>query len=231
MDNIEIIGASENNLKHINVTIPKGKLVALAGVSGSGKSSLVFDTIAIESNRQWQSSYPLYLRNKMPHYERPKVDAIWNLTPAIVVDQKAISAGARSTVGTAVDVAPLIRLLFSRIGNPRAGGSMAYSFNHPQGMCPDCTGLGERLELNGESLFDRNKSLQDGGILFSQFSNGWQRYLFLRNPFLVPDKKLRDYSDKEWEMLCEGPKEPLVIESPSNNTGHLWKTEYEGVFP
>ena len=115
-DNIEIIGASENNLKHIDLTIPKGKLVVLAGVSGSGKSSLAFDTIAVESARQWQTSYPLYLRNKMPHYERPKVDEIRSLTPAIVVDQKAFGVSSRSTVGTAIDAAPLIRLLFSRIG-------------------------------------------------------------------------------------------------------------------
>ena len=89
-DKIEITGASENNLKQVNVSIPKGKLVAFAGVSGSGKSSLVFDTIAVESNREWQQSYPLFLRNKMPHYDRPKVDGIVNLTPAIVVDQHAV---------------------------------------------------------------------------------------------------------------------------------------------
>ena len=91
-DNIMILGASENNLKHIDVTIPKGKLVVFAGVSGSGKSSLAFDTVAVESSREWQQSYPLFLRNKMPHYERPKVDEIRNLTPAIVVDQHAIGA-------------------------------------------------------------------------------------------------------------------------------------------
>ena len=121
MDSIEIVGASENNLKHINVTIPKGKLVTFAGVSGSGKSSLAFDTIAVESTREWQLSYPLFLRNKMPHYERPKVDEIKNLTPAIVVDQHAVGNNSRSTVGTAVDVASLMRLLFSRVGNPSAG--------------------------------------------------------------------------------------------------------------
>ena len=103
MDAIGIIGAAENNLKQISAAIPKGKLVVLAGVSGSGKSSLAFDTIAVESSRQWQASYPLYLRNKMPHYERPKVDSIQNLTPVIVVDQKPIGNGSRSTVGTAVD--------------------------------------------------------------------------------------------------------------------------------
>lgn len=133
---IEIFGASENNLKHINLSIPKNRLVVFAGVSGSGKSSLVFDTIARESSRQWQANYPLFVRNKMPHYERPKVDAIYNLTPAVVINQKPLGASSRSTVGTAIDVAPLIRLLFSRVGKPSAGGSMAYSFNHPAGMCP-----------------------------------------------------------------------------------------------
>ena len=230
MDSIEIIGASENNLKHIDLTIPKGKLVVLAGVSGSGKSSLAFDTIAVESARQWQTSYPLYLRNKMPHYERPRVDEIHNLTPSIVVDQKAIGVSSRSTVGTAVDAAPLIRLLFSRIGKPSAGGSMAYSFNHPLGMCPHCSGLGEQLELNEESLFDMDKTLREGGILFSQFSAGWQTYLYQANPFLEPNKKLRDFTADEWEILRHGTKEPLKIEIRSNNTGRVDRVDYEGVF-
>jgi len=231
IDQIEIIGASENNLKNITVSIPKEKLVVFAGISGSGKSSLVFDTIAIESSRQWQSSYPFYLRNKMPHYERPKVDEIDNLTPAIVVDQKAIGVSSRSTVGTAVDAAPLIRLLFSRIGKPSAGGSMAYSFNHPLGMCPHCTGLGEQLELNEESLFDMDKTLREGGILFSQFSAGWQTYLYQTNPFLDPNKKLRDFSADEWEILRNGTKETLKIEIHSNNTGRVYRVDYEGVLP
>ena len=123
-DDIRIIDAYENNLKHINVTIPKGKLVVFAGVSGSGKSSLVFETIAAESSREWQSSYPLFLRNKMPHYDRPKVGAFENLTPSIVVDQKQLGNSARSTVGTAIDAAPLIRLLFSRVGKTSAGVSI-----------------------------------------------------------------------------------------------------------
>ncbi|MNO22817.1 UvrABC system protein A [compost metagenome] len=230
-DNIEIIGASENNLKHIDVTIPKGKLVVFAGVSGSGKSSLAFDTIAVESSRQWQASYPMFLRNKMPHYERPKVSAINNLTPAIFVDQKAIGGSARSTVGTAIDVAPLIRLLFSRIGNSGAGGSMAYSFNHPMGMCPSCTGLGERLELKEDSLFDKDTTLRESAILFSQFSAGWQSYLYLTNPFLDPDKKLRDFSPEEWEVLRYGTKDTVKIEVRSNNTGRIDQVDYEGVIP
>ena len=230
-DNIEIIGASENNLKHIDVTIPKGKLVVFAGVSGSGKSSLAFDIVAVESNREWQQSYPLFLRNKMPHYDRPKVDEIRNLTPAIVVDQHAIGSTSRSTVGTAVDVAPLMRLLFSRVGQPSAGGSMAYSFNHPAGMCPDCTGIGERLELIEESMFDPDKTLAEGAILFSQFSAGWQTHLYQNNPLFNPHKKLRNFSDEEWETLKYGAKEPIKVGIKSNNTGRVDMVEYEGVFP
>ena len=230
-DNIMILGASENNLKHIDVTIPKGKLVVFAGVSGSGKSSLAFDTVAVESSREWQQSYPLFLRNKMPHYDRPKVDEIRNLTPAIVVDQHAIGASSRSTVGTAVDVAPLLRLLFSRVGQPSAGGSMAYSFNHPAGMCPDCTGIGERLELIEESMFDPDRTLAEGAILFSQFSSGWQTHLYQNNPLLNPNKKLRDFAPEEWAILKYGSKEPVKVGIKSNNTGRVDMVEYEGVFP
>ena len=230
-DNIMILGASENNLKHIDVTIPKGKLVVFAGVSGSGKSSLAFDTVAVESSREWQQSYPLFLRNKMPHYDRPKVDEIRNLTPAIVVDQHAIGATSRSTVGTAVDVAPLLRLLFSRVGQPSAGGSMAYSFNHPAGMCPDCTGIGERLELIEESMFDPDRTLAEGAILFSQFSSGWQTHLYQNNPLLNPNKKLRDFTPEEWAILKYGSKEPVKVGIKSNNTGRVDMVEYEGVFP
>ena len=230
-DNIEIFGACENNLKHIDLSIPKGKLVVFAGVSGSGKSSLAFDTVAVESSREWQQSYPLFLRNKMPHYDRPKVDEIRNLTPAIVVDQRAVGANARSTVGTAVDVAPLMRLLFSRVGEPSAGGSMAYSFNHPAGMCPDCTGLGERLELIEDSMFDIDKTLAEGAIRFSQFSAGWQTHLYQNNPLLDPNKKLRDFTQEEWNTLKYGSPEPIKVGIKSNNTGRVDRVDYEGVFP
>lgn len=230
-DAIEIVGASENNLKNIDLTIPKKRLVVLAGVSGSGKSSLAFDVIAVESSRQWQASYPLYIRNKMPRYERPAVEYIRNLTPSIVVDQKPIGANTRSTVGTATDIAPLIRLLFSRVGTPSAGGATSYSFNHPLGMCPDCTGLGERMELDEESLFDRKKSIREGGLRFSQFTDSWQNKLYLNNPFLNPDKKLEDFTDEEWKTLRLGTDKPLKIEFIQNNTGRSDMVDYEGVVP
>ncbi|MBE8951300.1 MAG: excinuclease ABC subunit UvrA [Quinella sp. 3Q1] len=228
---IEIIGADENNLKHVDLSIPKNQLVVFAGVSGSGKSSLVFDTIARESSRQWQANYPLFVRNKMPHYERPKVDAIYNLTPSVVINQKPLGASSRSTVGTAIDVAPLIRLLFSRVGKPSAGGSMAYSFNHPAGMCPECTGLGERLELIEESLFDADKTLAEGAILFSQFSAGWQAHLYQNNPLLDPNKKLRDFTADEWKILREGSDKSVKVEIRSDNTGRIDRVDYEGVIP
>ncbi len=230
-DEIEVYGAAENNLKHIDVTIPKGKLVVFAGISGSGKSSLAFDTVAVESEREWQQSYPLFVRNRMPHYDRPKVDEIRNLTPAIVVDQRPIGSSSRSTVGTAVDVAPLLRLLFSRVGKPSAGGSMAYSFNHPAGMCPDCTGLGEQTELIKESFFDPDKSLVEGAILFSQFSSGWQTVYYQNNPLLNAYKKLRDFSPEEWKVLEFGPEEPLMVEFKCNNIGRMDYLPYEGVYP
>lgn len=230
-DSIVIIGASENNLKHIDLTIPKGKLVVFAGVSGSGKSSLAFDTVAVESEREWQQSYPLFIRNRMPHYDRPRVDEIRNLTPAIVVDQRPVGASSRSTVGTAVDVAPLMRLLFSRVGEPSAGGSMAYSFNHPAGACPDCTGIGEQIELVKESMFDKEKSIAEGGILFSQFSSGWQTVYYQNNPLIDPYKKLKDFTPEEWKVLEYGPDEPLMVEFKCNNIGRMDYLPYEGVYP
>ena len=227
---IEIIEASENNLKRLSVNIPKETLTVVAGVSGSGKSTLAFDTVAAESCRQWQATYPLYLRNRLPHYERPAVKAIRNLTPCVVVDQKPIGANARSTVGTAADIAPLIRLLFSRVGTPSAGGSMAYSFNHPHGMCPACTGLGERAALDEDLLFDMDKTINEGAIRFSQFSGGsWQEFYYHCNPLYPADKKLRDFTAAEWQALRTGPDTPLVMDFIRNNTGQVSKLPYEGV--
>lgn len=230
-DEIKIVNASENNLKHIDLSIPKNKLVVFAGVSGSGKSSLVFDTIAKESSRQWQASYPLYIRNKMQNYERPNVEGIYNLTPSIIIDQKSLGHNGRSTVGTAVDVSPLLRLLFSRIGNPSAGGSMAYNPNHPAGACPNCSGIGKELTIKVESLLDRTKSLNEGAIQFSQFSSGWQSHLYQNNPLLDPDKQVNKFSEEELKILCYGSSDPIKIELRSNNSGRIDRVDYEGVIP
>lgn len=230
-DEIEVLGAYENNLKNINVKIPKNKLVVFTGVSGSGKSSLVFDTLAVESNREWQNSYSLYLRNKMTHYQRPAVEEVNNLTPSIVVRQQALNANSRSSVGTAIDVAPLMRLLFSRVGQPSAGGSMAYSTNHPAGMCSTCTGLGKIQLLDEDSLFDLTKTLNEGAITFSPFNSGWQNNIYTTNAVLDPDKKLIDFTDEEWNFLRNGVGETPKIEIRSNKTGRVDRVDYEGVIP
>lgn len=192
---------------------------------------------AISYSSDRENSYPAMSPSSseriidLPHYDRPKVDEIRNLTPAIVVDQHPIGASSRSTVGTAVDVAPLIRLLFSRVGEPSAGGSMAYSFNHPAGACPDCTGIGELIELAKESFFDKDKSIAEGGILFSQFSSGWQTVYYQNNPLIDPFKKLRDFTPEEWKVLEYGPDEPLMVEFKCNNAGRMDYLPYEGVYP
>ena len=231
-DQIEVIGAKEHNLKNINVVIPKNKLVVFAGVSGSGKSSLVFDTIARESSRQWQDSYPLFVLNKLPHFDRPQVDEIRQLPPSIVIDQKSLGTNVRSAVGTAMDISPLIRLLFSRVGVPSAGGSMAYNSNHPEGMCPVCTGLGTVYKLSEDALFNVNTSLSEGGgILFSQFDRGWQAHLYQNNPLLHAHKLLKDFSEEEWDILLHGSQDPIKIDIRSNNTGRVEQVPYEGVIP
>ena len=146
-----------------------------------------------------------------------------------MVDQRAMGASTRSTVGTAIDAAPLVRLLFSRIGQPSAGGSMAYSFNHPLGMCPDCTGIGEQLVLVEDRMFDMSKTLAEGALRFSQFTADWQTYLYQNNPLLDPHKKLCDFMPDEIEILKHGAKDKVQVEIRSNNTGRVDKVDYEGV--
>src|ERR1700754_1248931 len=134
---IEIKGGRENNLKDISLDIPKRKITIFTGVSGSGKSSIVFDTLATEAQRQLYENFSLFVRNFLPKYPQPDADAIENLTMAVIVDQKRLGGGSHSTVGTVTDIASVLRLLFSRIGTPSAGGAIAYSFNDARGACPD----------------------------------------------------------------------------------------------
>ncbi|GAB3713916.1 ATP-binding cassette domain-containing protein [Mariniluteicoccus flavus] len=148
MSTISITGARAHNLADVDLEITKGALTVVTGVSGSGKSSLVFDTIASEAMRQLYETLPAFVRGFLPSYARPDVDAIENLPATIVVDQSRLGGGARSTVGTITDIAPLLRLLFSRAGTPHVGSSDAFSFNLPSGMCPDCTGLGEIVDVD-----------------------------------------------------------------------------------
>ena len=160
-DTIIIKGARENNLKDISLEIPKHQITVFTGVSGSGKSSLVLDTIAAKSRRELNDTFPSFVQQYLPKYGRPHVDAIENLPIAIVIDQKKPAQNSRSTVATYTDIAALLRLLFSRVGQPFVGYAESFSFNHPEGSCPRCSGLGEIRELDIHKLVDFNKSLND----------------------------------------------------------------------
>ena len=156
---IEIRGARENNLKDVSLRVPKRKITIFTGVSGSGKSSIVFDTIATEAQRQMYENFSLFVRNFLPKYPPPEADAIENLSMAVIVDQKRLGGGSHSTVGTITDIYTLLRLLFSRLGKPPAGFSNAFSFNDPAGMCRECNGLGRKLGVIADDFLDRSKSL------------------------------------------------------------------------
>lgn len=232
-DHIRMKGMRENNLKDVDLTLSKNQLIVFTGVSGSGKTSIVYDTIARESQRQWTSAYPAYVRNQMPLYERPNMDSIENLTPVMVVDQKQLVGGNRSTVATITDVGPLVRLLFSRIAEPSAGEAAVYRRNHPEGKCPRCQGSGKISDLIVERLFDRNKSLREGGITFSQFApTTWQGVMYyLGSGLFDPDKKLKDYTDAEWDKLLHGPEEEYRFDYHFKKTGGTHEEIYEGVIP
>lgn len=232
MDNkIVIVGAHENNLKYINIKIPKGKLVVFTGVSGSGKSSLVFDTIAVESMKQLDETFPLYIRNRMPHYETPKVESIDQLTTAIVINQRPFLGNFRSTVGTMTDVMPMLRLLFSRCATPNIGISSAYSFNDPKGMCQTCSGLGKIIKFDFNKIFDISKSLNEGAILFPGHQVGTYQWLLYANSGLFdPDKPLNQFSDREWDDLLHGSG--IIVNIPSSKgkgINNSYNLQYEGL--
>src|ERR687896_1663220 len=142
---IELRGVRENNLKDVTLRIPKRRITIFTGVSGSGKSSIVFDTIATEAQRQLYENFSLFIRSFLPRYPQPDADSIENLSMAVIVDQKRLGGGSHSTVGTITDIYTALRLLFSRIGQPHAGYADAFSFNLPNGMCLECNGLGKKL--------------------------------------------------------------------------------------
>src|SRR5258707_5254107 len=155
---IPIRRVRENNLKNVSLRIPKRKITLFTGVSGSGKSSIVFDTIASEARRQLNETFSTFVRNFLPRYAQPEVDAIENLSMAIVVDQKHLGGGSSSTVGTITDIYSVLRLLYSRVGQPAVGNSLAFSFNAVQGICPECSGLGRKIGVDLNAFLDRSKS-------------------------------------------------------------------------
>ncbi len=206
MDNkIYIRGLCQNNLKNVSLSIPKNKIVVFTGVSGSGKSSIVFDTIAAESQRQMNETYSAWVRGRLPKYDKPQVECIENLSPSVIVDQSRLGGNARSTVGTISDMYSLLRLIFSRIGKPHVGTASFFSFNDPNGMCPKCSGLGKVMKVDIESRIDPEKSWIDGMADLPSFHVGnwyWKKY---KEAAIFPlDKKYKDFTEKEKNHLLYG---------------------------
>ena len=209
---IEVINGRENNLKNVHVQIPRGKITIFTGVSGSGKSSIVFDTIAQEAGRQLNETFSSFARQFLPKYSRPEADEINNLSTAIIVDQKRLGGNARSTLGTVTDINPLLRLLFSRFAQPQLGSSNAYSFNDTIGMCPNCEGIGRTITLNLDAALDREKTLNEGAILLPGFGPGtWQWKAYAESGFFDNDKKIKDYTKEEFEKLIYAEEEKIVL--------------------
>ena len=183
-DKIEIRGLRQNNLKNVSLDIPKGKIVVFTGVSGSGKSSIVFDTIAAESQRQMNETYTAFIRGRLPKYEKPKVEHIDNLSASVIVDQSRLGGNARSTVGTISDMYAALRLLYSRIGTPYVGTASYFSFNDPNGMCPECSGIGKVMTVDIEGRIDPEKTWNEGMADLPAFHVGnwyWKQYACTHN--------------------------------------------------
>jgi excinuclease UvrABC ATPase subunit len=223
VDAIRVTGARQHNLKDISVAVPKRCLTVVTGVSGSGKSSLVFDTIAAEAQRQLNETFTAFARGFLPKYGHPDVDLIENLNAAIVVDQKRLGGGSRSTVGTITDIAPLLRLLFSRAGEPYVGYSNAFSFNDPQGMCPACEGLGEIIDVDLDTFLDPSLSLNEGALRHPYFKVGtWMWQIYAATDRFDPDKPIADYTDDERLALlyATGGKVPLEWDGGKINASY-----------
>jgi excinuclease UvrABC ATPase subunit len=249
-DLIRVHGARVNNLKDVTVEIPKRRLTVFTGVSGSGKSSLVFDTIAAESQRLINETYSAFVQGFMPTMARPEVDVLDGLTTAIIIDQERMGANPRSTVGTATDANAMLRILFSRLGKPHIGGPNAYSFNMPSikasgaitvergartktekatftrlgGMCPRCEGMGNVNDFDLSALYDENKSLSEGALTIPGYSmDGWYGRIFKGSGFFDADKPIKKFTKKELHDLLY--KEPTKIKVDGINL------TYEGLIP
>lgn len=205
-DKIVLTNARENNLKNISLEIPKNKISIFTGVSGSGKSSIVFDTIAQESGRQMNETYTGIVRTFLPKYKRPDIDDITGISPVIIVNQKPMGGNARSTMGTTTDINSLFRILFSRVGHPHIGDyANQFSFNDPQGMCLTCEGLGRIITLNIDAAFDKTKSLNEGPFIYPGYKvDSMQWRMFAESGFFDNDKALEDYTDEEWHQFLYG---------------------------
>ncbi|MCG1449815.1 excinuclease ABC subunit UvrA [Staphylococcus epidermidis] len=228
MNNIKIIGASQNNLKNIDVNVPKHLITVFTGRSGSGKSSLVFNTIAAESEQLLNESYSSYIQFHLNQQPKPKVKEIKNLPVAMTISQKRFNGNSRSTVGTVSDIYASVRLLWSRVGEPFVGYSDAFSFNSPNGMCETCEGLGYIEDINLNELLDWDKSLNEGAIDFPSFGPDKERGKAYRDSGLFDnDKKLKEYTKEELDLFLY--QEPIKLKNPPEE----WRksAKYVGLIP
>ena len=213
MADIIVHGLTQNNLKHVTFRIPKEKITVFTGVSGSGKSSIVFDTIAAEAQRQMTATYPAFVRSRLPKYPKPAVERIDNLTATVVVDQTPLGGNARSTVGTISGLYSSLRLLFSRIGRPYVGTASYFSFNDPNGMCKTCSGLGKITKVDIEAILDLDKSWNEGCVKDSLYRPGsWYWKQYAQSGLFDLDKPIKEYTQEEYSLLLygarDGSKEP-----------------------
>ncbi|MFD6972778.1 ATP-binding cassette domain-containing protein [Streptomyces sp. NPDC059979] len=250
-DLIRVHGARVNNLKDVSIEIPKRRLTVFTGVSGSGKSSLVFDTIAAESQRLINETYSAFVQGFMPTLGRPEVDVMEGLTTAIIVDQQRMGADPRSTVGTATDANAMLRILFSRLGKPHIGPPSAYAFNVPSvrasgaitvergasqkavkatfnrtgGMCVRCEGRGSVSDIDLTQLYDDSKSLAEGAFTIPGWKSDsqWTVQVYAQSGFVDPDKPIRKYTKKELQAFLYG--EPVKVKVNGVNL------TYEGLIP
>ncbi|WP_258115381.1 excinuclease ABC subunit UvrA [Levilactobacillus yiduensis] len=225
---IEIKDATQNNLQHVNLRVPKYETTVFVGLSGSGKSSLVFDTIAAASRRELNETFPSFTQQYLPKYGQPHVGDIEHLPVAIVIAQQRLGKNARSTLATYTGIYSLMRLLFSRIGKPFIGYSDTFSFNLPQGMCPACQGLGYVDDIDESKLIDPEKSLNQGAITFVSFGpDTWRWRRYATSGLFDDDKPIKDYTPEEYEMLMHAPQQKL--DHPGE--GFPRTALYEGVVP
>lgn len=204
---IKIRGLKQNNLKNISLDIPKNKIVVFTGVSGSGKSSIVFDTIAAESQRQMNETYSAWVRGRLPKYEKPNVELIDNLNSSVIIDQSQLGGNARSTVGTISDMYSLLRLMFSRIGTPAVGPASYFSFNNPNGMCQTCAGIGKIMDLDITNVIEADKTYDEGFFNLPAFGNGNYYWKIYRRPeYFRTDVKWKDLTEEEQNILLYGSR-------------------------
>lgn len=206
-DKIIIRGLRQNNLKNISLDIPKNKIVVFTGVSGSGKSSIVFDTVAAESQRQMNETYSAWVRGRLPKYEKPNVEWMENLNPSVIIDQTRLGGNARSTVGTISDMYSLLRLLFSRIGIPSVGPASYFSFNNPNGMCTACAGIGKIMDFDINNLINADNTYDEGIFNLPAFGAGNYYWKVYRRPeYFRTDVPWKDLSKEEQNILLYGSR-------------------------